>query len=187
MDRETPPALVWLDAQGAEQSRHALAAPSWRASGFVRMWAGAVVALSGYRPVVDRLPPGASARADTLALRGFDSPQLARSAQFMRGAVAEPPLLTASAAALGDHLYVLNQRTDHIRIDRYGRDGVLDRVLVSPMPWALLDVVAVDLAVRDGGGGAVEMAVLLQRQSGVFQTAGSRVMRFRWTLAPTLP
>jgi hypothetical protein len=105
----------------------------------------------------------------------------------MRGAVAEPPLLTASAAALGDHLYVLNQRTDHIRIDRYGRDGVLDRVLVSPMPWALLDVVAVDLAVRDGGGGAVEMAVLLQRQSGVFQTAGSRVMRFRWTLAPTLP
>ena len=175
---------------------------AWRASGYVRAWGDSVLALSGYRPVID-LQAGRSETgranavrsadadlADTLALRGFDSPQLARSAQFMRGDADEPPLLTSSAAPLGDALYVLNLRGDHVRVDVYGRDGVLRRVLVSPRPWQPLQHVAFDLAVRRHEG-AVELAVLMQRGPGLLQPADAYLALYRWGAAtperPTAP
>ena len=173
------------------QPRRTVTLPvAWRASGYLRAWGDRVVALSGYRPVLDLAPgpsppapaPAGARVADTLALRGFDSPQLARSAQFMRGDVDEPPLLTSSAAALGDALYVLNLRGDHVRIDVYGRDGVLQRVLVSPGPWRPLEHVAFDLAVRRHGG-AVELAVLMQRGPGLLQPADAFLSLYRWGAA----
>lgn len=175
-----PPFVTRLSERGRPAGRYRLRADSWRASGFLRTWGESVVALSGYRPVVDRLGPGMESgeRLDTLALHGFSSPALSRSAQFMRGDVEQPPLLTSSAAASGDHLFVLNLRDDHVRVDVYGVTGTLQRVLVSPGPWGMLAYVPVDVAARRVGGG-VELAVLMQRASGVVQRADSRVVLYR--------
>lgn len=180
------PAVVRLDETGAETARRPLPGSAWRSVGFLREWDGRIVALSGYRPVVDRLEgpeAGGLSDADTLALGGFYSPQLVRSAQFMRGEVDEPPLLTSSAAALAGRLFVLNMRSDHVRIDVYGREGELERILVSPARGLELDV-AQDLAVRRGPGGAVEIAVLMARPPGVFQTPENRVVLFRLSAGP---
>ncbi|WP_420456271.1 hypothetical protein [Rubrivirga sp.] len=174
------PAVVRLDERGAEVGRRALAGPAWRSVGFLRVWEGDLAALSGYRPVVDRvgLEGAGLGRADTLALVGFSSPQLPRSAQFMRQEVDEPPLLMSSADVLGGRLFVLNLRSDHVRVDVYDRDGRLQRVLVSPTRGLETDV-ALDLAVRRSGG-AVELAVLMSRPPGVLQTPESRVVLYRW-------
>lgn len=176
-----PAEAVVLRESGAEAFRVALLGPTWRSAGFLREWNGRLVALSGYRPVLDLV---AEAGADTLALRGFDSPQLIRSAQFARGEVDEPPLLTSSAAALGDRLFVLNLRVDHVRIDVYDREGALQQILVSPGPWAPSDAVPLDLAVRPGPGGAVDVAVLMARTPGLLQSPEARVVLYRWTSPP---
>ncbi len=176
-----PAVLLRLDERGRVAARFPFRGQPWRASGFLRAWNGGVAALSGYRPVVDVLTPNAAsgARLDTLALRGFSSPALTRSAQFMRGDAEQPPLLTSSAATDGDRLYVINLRDNHVRIDVYGPDGGLARVLVSPAPWQMLAYVPVDLAARRVGD-AVEFAVLMQRASGVIQRADSRIVLYRW-------
>ena len=93
---DEPAEVRQLDAEGTVIRTASLSNP-WRASGFLRSWGDSTLALSGYRPVVDVIVDG---QADTLALQGFDSPQLPRSAQFMRGDANEPPLLTSSADAL---------------------------------------------------------------------------------------
>ena len=174
------PAVVRLDESGAETARQPLPGPAWRSVGFLRVWDGRLAALSGYRPVVDRVDvTDGLGPADTLALAGFASPQLVRSAQFERGEVDEPPLLTSSAAALDGRLFVLNLRSDHVRVDVYGRDGRLERVLVSPSRGLEVDV-ALDLAARRGPDGGVELAVLLARPPGVFQTPESRIVLYRW-------
>lgn len=175
-----PAVLVRLDERGRPVARFPLRGQPWRASGFLRLWSGDVAALSGYRPVVDRLRAGSApgARLDTVALSGFSSPALSRSSQFMRGDADEPPLLTSSAAAAGGRLFVLNLRDNHVRIDQYSAAGRLERVLVSPGPWAMLAYVPVDLAVRRAGAG-VEIAVLLQRPSGLVQRADSRIVLYR--------
>ena len=67
---------------------------------------------------------------DTLALVGFDSPQMVRSHRFLLGEVDQPPLLTSSAAVAGGRLFALNLRGDHVRVDVYGLDGRLERALV---------------------------------------------------------
>ena len=190
---EAAGAVEVLGRGGAVVARHPVAGPPWRSVGFLRAWDGRLVALSGYRPVVDVLRPAAppGAPLDTLALRGFASPQLPRSAQYARGDVDEPPLLTSSAAPLGERLFVLNLRSDHVRIDVYDRLGQLERVLVGPERSE--EVYPLDLAVRErdgpraGGpqaGGAVEVAVLLARPPGLLQAPASRVVLYQWTPRP---
>ena len=174
------PAVVALDEQGRAVSRTPLAGAPWRSVGFLRPWGDSLLALSGYRPVVDVVAGGT---ADTLALVGFDSPQFVRSAQFARGDVDEPPLLASSAAALGDRLFVLNQRGDHVRIDVYGRDGRLRHALVSPGPPDPVQPVALDLAVRESGG-AVGIAVLRSHPPGLLRASSSEVVLYRWRPAP---
>ena len=175
------PTLLRLDARGRVASRHAFRGQPWRAAGFLRPWGDRVVALSGYRPVVDVLAAGAAtgSRLDTLVLRGFSSPEMPRSSQFMRGDVEQPPLLTSSAAALAGRLFVVNMRDEHVRVDVYGPNGTLQRVLVTPRPWSSLVYIPIDIAVRRVGS-TVEIAVLLQRPSGVIQTADNRVVLYRW-------
>ncbi|MDX1531537.1 MAG: hypothetical protein R3362_08425 [Rhodothermales bacterium] len=156
-----------LDPQGEEAARYRLSGPWWRHLGFLRAWGDTLVSLSGYRPVVDVLPLAAPAGAalDTLALAGFDSPQLARSRLFATGEVDEPPLLSPAAAALGDRLFVLNARPGWTRIDVFRRDPsgggrlLLERGLVAPAPAFRDDFFAADLAVREAPGG-IEFAVL---------------------------
>lgn len=188
---ELPAALVALDASGGEVSRHTIRT-GWRASGFVRAWGDSVLALSGYRPVADVLTPGSRAgeALDTLAFAGFDSPLLVRSYQFMAGEVKEPPLLSSASRALGNDLYVLNLRAERVRVDVYGRDGRLRRVLQGPVPTledgqpTTLDVYPTDLDVRQTANG-LEIAVLLMRARGVLQRADSRVILFRAEAPPT--
>lgn len=175
-----PPEVVRLGEDGAVLGRHAIRGADWRAVGRLRSWGDTLIALSGYRPVVDVLPGVGGAALDTLVLEGFASPQLVRAAQFARGEVDEPPLLTSSAAALGDALFVLNLRADHVRVDVYGRDGRLRRVLVSPGPYRLETEVALDLAAREGADGSVELAVLLSRPPGLMREPASRVVLYRW-------
>ena len=176
------PAVVRLDEGGTEVGRTPLTGPPWRSVGFLRAWGDTLLALSGYRPVVDRV---AGSGADTLALVGFDSPQLVRSAQFMRGDAGEPPLLAASAAALSDRLFVLNLRDDHLRVDVYGRDGRLRRVLVEPGTREPLRPVPLDLAVRAASGGrGVEIAVLRARPPGLLRDGAGAVALYRWRPAP---
>ena len=172
-----------LDGRGGVRATHPIAGPPWRAVGFLRAWEGRLVALSGYRPVVDVLDPAAppGAALDTLALAGFASPQLARSAQFARGDVDEPPLLTSSATGLGNRLFVLNLRSDHVRVDVYDRAGRLERVLVGPDRSD--EVYPLDLAVRERGGG-VQIAVLLARPPGLLQAPASRVVLYEWAPRP---
>ena len=108
--------------------------------------------------------------ADTLALVGFSSPQLPRSAQFERGEVDEPPLLTSSASAVGDRLFVLNLRTDHVRIDVYGRDGRLERVLSTRPVQGPETAFMLDLAARPGPDGSIDLAVLFTRPPGLMRS-----------------
>lgn len=123
-----------LGPNGAVEARAELGGPYWRRAGFLRAWGDSLASLSGYRPVVHRLPrtfPD-GARADSLSLVGFDSPMLERSYAYAAGNASKPPLLTASAAAVGDALFVLNLRPGWVQIDVYDRGGRLRRRLVEP-------------------------------------------------------
>lgn len=167
--------LVRLDGRAVVSVE--LPGPVWRRYGFLRAWGGALVSLSGYRPVADVLPPGG--RLDTLALVGFDSPQFVRSHQFLRGEVDQPPLLTSSAFPLGDRLFVLNLRTDALRVDVYDRGGRLQRVLTCAIPEETRDHFPVDLAVRRGPSG-YRLAVLMQRPGSVLKNPSGQIWMLRW-------
>ena len=157
-----------LGLDGAERARYDLAGPYWRHLGFLRAWGDSVLVLSGYRPVVDVLTPSTPAGAvlDTLALAGFDSPQLERSRLWAAGDVDEPPLLSPAAAVVGDRLFVLNARPGWVHIDVFRRDAgpdgprlLLERSLMQRNPRIDNDFYAVDLAARRVDGG-IEFIVL---------------------------
>lgn len=157
-----------LGLDGAERARYDLAGPYWRHLGFLRPWGDSVLVLSGYRPVVDVLTPSTPAGAvlDTLALAGFDSPQLERSRLWAAGDVDEPPLLSPAAAVVGDRLFVLNARPGWVHIDVFRRDAgpdgprlLLERSLMQRNPRIDNDFYAVDLAARRVDGG-IEFVVL---------------------------
>ena len=154
-----------LTLDGRVTDTYRLEGPWWRHLGYLRPWGDTLVSLSGYRPVVDLLPPATpdGTVLDSLTLMGFDSPQLERSRQFAVGAVDEPPLLTSAAAALGARLYVLNLRTEGVRIDVFGQDGEIERALEAPGAGMNPDRFVIDLDVREGANGTIELAVLQQR------------------------
>lgn len=164
--------LVRLDAQGAVAARHALEGPFWRYAGLLRTWGDSLLSLSGYRPVVDVLAPG-GAGLDTLALRGFDSPMLARSRLFLRGDVDEAPLLSPAAAAAGDLLFVLNLRPGWVQVDVFDREGGLVRRLVQPSVSYDQRYFPQDLAVRALGEGAYEIAIAVHEPE-------PQVVVYRW-------
>src|SRR5690606_28975017 len=91
---------------------------------------------------------------------------LSRSRLWALGDVDEPPLLSPAAAAVGDRLFVLNNRPGWVHIDVFRRDAgpdgprlLLERSLVQPDPQVDNDYYAVDLAARRVDGG-VEFVVL---------------------------
>jgi hypothetical protein len=130
---ETGAHVTRLDSTGTPVAQASLGGPYWRRAGFLRAWGDSLVSLSGYRPVVHTLPGNFpdGTTADSLALVGFDSPMLERSLAYAEGDVDKPPLLTPSATALGNRLFVLNLRPGWVQIDVYDRSGRLQRRLVE--------------------------------------------------------
>ncbi len=164
--------LARLDERGRIRDRVPLPGPAWRHAGLLRPWGDTLVSLSGFRPVVDLLPPGATA-LDTLALVGFDSPMLARSRLFLLGETHEAPLLIESGAAAGDALFLLNLRPGWLQVDVYDRQGRLRHRLIGPDPAYDKQFYPRDLAVRPHPGGGYTLAV-------VFTGSEPGVAVFRW-------
>ena len=155
-DAETFVAEVRRD--GTLGARVSLPGPHWRHAGMLRFWDDIVVSLSGFRPVVDLVRPGKG--VDTLALRGFDSPMLARSRSFLTADVDEPPLLSSSAAASGDLLFVVNLRAGWLQIDAFDRSGRLVHRLTERGRSYRRAFFPQDLDVRRGTGGSYIIAVV---------------------------
>ena len=177
--------LLRLSESGVLEASYHLPGPYWRHIGFLRAWDDSLLSLSGFRPVVDVLamdvPDGAS--TDSMTLMGFDSPQLVRSNQYLLGEVDEPPLLVSSAVAFGDNLYVLNLRADGIRIDVYGREGRIERVLAYTDVQALPNAFPVDIAVRQDGNSFL-FALVMQNAGGLLSDPSGYVLMLRWDRPP---
>lgn len=148
--REVGAEILRIGQQGDALARADLEGPYWRRAGFLRVWGDSLLSLSGFRPVVHTLPrffPD-GATPDSLTLLGFDSPMLERSHAYATGDVSNPPLLAASAAPLGDTLFVLNLRPGWVQLDTYNRKGRLQRRLVEPHDTGDSNFYPVDLDVR---------------------------------------
>jgi hypothetical protein len=169
--------LAQLGDRGEVTRRDTLGAPYLRHVGFLRIWGDSLLSLSGYRPVATVWHE--SEPADTLAFLGFDSPMLARSRAYALGAVAQAPLLSASAAPAGDYLFVLNLRPGWLRIDVFDRAGRLVRVLSDGDPRLDRQFYPVDIAARAVSGTAYELAVLTARPE-----PGVAVYRWNRPLVP---
>jgi hypothetical protein len=150
LGQETDSFIARLDPNGAPVARARLRGPYWRYAGFLRAWGDTLFSLSGFRPVVDVLPPAFrdGTAPDSLPLVGFDSPMLERSYAFGQGDVTEAPLLTPAAAPVGDTLFVLNLRPGWVQIDAYDRRGRLQRRLVEPRENTRPNFYPLDLDVR---------------------------------------
>lgn len=169
-----------INRRGEVVTRVPLPGPSWRHAGLLRIWGDSLLSLSGFRPVVDVLPLPLTdtPRADSMALRGFDSPMLPRTRAFMTGEVSKAPLLTAAAAPVGDRLFVLNLRPGWLQIDTYDRAGQIHHRLRQAETTYEDSFYPRDLAVqrRDGG---YDIAV-------TFTDPEPRLDVYRWTPeAPT--
>lgn len=164
-----------LNREGEQQSQRTLDGPYWRHAGGLRVWGDTLLSLAGFRPVIEQLPVdfGPSARVDSTALVGFDSPMLERRYAFSQGDVERPPLLTPDAAPLGDSLYVLNLRPGWIRVDVYDRSGRLQGALVEPHEGGNPNFNVVALDVRREGN-ALMIAVGLRSPEPALQL-------YRWT------
>jgi hypothetical protein len=148
--RQTDSFIARLDDQAQPIARAPLSGPHWQYAGFLRAWGDTLVSLSGFRPVVNLLPRHFSDGAipDSLTLVGFDSPMLERRYAFGQGDVTEAPLLTPTAAPLGDSLFVLNLRPGWVQIDVYDRSGRLQRRLVERHEEGSPNFYPLDLDVR---------------------------------------
>lgn len=150
-----------LDDTGEELAQFALAGNRFRQAGLLRTWGDSLLSLSGFRPVVDIIRPGAP--LDSLALFGFDSPMLARSRTFFTGGNARkgPPLLSASAAPAGTFLFVLNSRPGWLHVDVFDQDGQLRYRLVEPNPQVNSQHQVQDIDARKRADGGFDLAVVL--------------------------
>lgn len=173
--------LAEISEHGEMLQRYELVGPYWRHYGFIRSAGSQVFSLSGYRPVVDVLqeetPAGST--LDTLALVGFDSPQLVRSNQFLLDEIDEPPLLISSATYHAGKLYVVNMRAERVRIDVYGTGGHLERVLEYVDYTAVSEAFPADIAVRSDGSNGLLIALVMQSPGGIFSRPGGYVLMLK--------
>lgn len=161
--------------RGQITARRSLPGPRWHHAGPLLWWRDSLASLSGFRPVVRRLPPGLGT-LDTLRLRGFDSPMLARSRRFAAGDVRRPPLLMPDAAASDSLLFTLNLRPGRLHIDAFAPNGQLTGRLTPPGPTQSQDVYPRALAVCRLPDGRYALAVALTDPAPV-------VALYHWTPA----
>lgn len=168
--------IAALGHDGTEKGRVQLEREHWRYAGALRMWQGSLVSLSGYLPQIHKISgQGSSMKVDTLGLKGFDSPMLSRTRQFILDDLSQPPLLSSAAASVDERLFVLNMRPGWLRIDVYDPSGKLEVVLTQPNPAFNTEYFPSDIAVRRVGNDfEYEFAITLIEPEG-------RVDRFRWT------
>ena len=157
VDPEAGGFVAGIDASGNATTRQSLPGPHWRHAGMLRFWGDSLLSLSGFRPVVDVIAQDGV--LDTLALHGFDSPMLARSRSWMLGDIHQAPLLTPSAAAENDLLFVLNLRAGWLRIDAFDRTGRLVHRLTEPDHAWDASFFPQDLDVRSRADGTYAIAV----------------------------
>lgn len=171
--------VAHINRDGEIARRVPLPGPHWRHAGMLRVWGDSLLSLSGFRPVVDVLPLPLTdtTQADSMALRGFDSPMLGRSRAFLTGEITKAPLLTAAAAPAGDRLFVLNLRPGWLQVDVYNRTGQLQHRLTQKETMYEESFYPRDIAVqrRDGG---YDLAV-------IFTDPEPRLDLYRWTPADT--
>lgn len=164
--------IAFQDESGTIVRRIDLPGPSWRYAGLLREQEGGAVSLSGFLPFIHR---ASDAGLDSTRLVGFDSPMLARMLQFEQGATEQPPLLSGSAALAGDWLFLLNMRPGWLHVDVYDAEGKLTYVLTQPDPAFNKEYYPTDIAVRQIGERAFEVAVTI-----VDPAPG--VERYSWTM-----
>ena len=157
VDPEAGGFVAKIDPSGHTTTRQPLPGPHWRHAGMLRFWGDSLLSLSGFRPVVDVIAQDGV--LDTLALHGFDSPMLARSRSWMQGEIHQAPLLTPSAAAENDLLFVLNLRAGWLRIDAFDRTGRLVHRLTEPDHAWDASFFPQDLDVRSRADGTYVIAV----------------------------
>ena len=172
--QNTGASLLRLDETGQPAAKIELGGTYWRHAGFLRTWGDSLLSLSGFRPVVRRLPADFSSATppDSLSLVGFDSPMLERSYAYAQDDVEKPPLLSASAAPVGDTLFVLNLRPGWVQIDAYDRGGRLLRRLVERHEAGKRDFYPVDLDARRTQAG--------YRFAVAVRSPEPKIKRFRW-------
>ena len=163
--------IVTLDDNAVTSQKIDLPGPFWRHSGLLRHWGDSLLSLSAYRPVVDIIT--ADGQLDSLVLSGFDSPMLPRSKAYMEGDIDEPPLLSPSAAAVNNTLFVLNLRPGWLRIDAFNREGRLIHRLVQRDPGFSKDYYPIDIDVRLNEEEEYELAI-------VFVEPEPRLVVYRW-------
>ncbi len=153
--------VVRIGQGGQVRARRPLTGSQWRHAGMLRIWGDSLLSLSGFYPTIDLLPLSLAGPADSLELRGFDSPILHRTRAFGSGAARGAPLLSSSAAALASALFVLNMRPGWVRVDVYDQAGKLCHILLDGEPLLNKQFYPIDIAVRpDGGGIEIAVAVL---------------------------
>lgn len=159
-----------LDRSGTVVGSHPLPGPPWLHAGMLRPWGARVASLRGYLPAID---VWSGARVDSLSLIGFDSPMLSRTRSFLLNDVHQPPLLTASAAPMGERLFVLNMRPGWLRVDVFDASGRLRHILTQPDPEFRQEYFPTDIAVKRLTGGGYELSVSLVQPE-------ARIDRYRW-------
>ena len=101
---------------------------------------------------------------------------LSRTRSFLLGDVDQPPLLTASAAAAQDRLFVLNMRPGWLRVDVFDESGRLLYILTQPDPEFKQEFFPTDIAVRRMPNGGYEISVSIVQPE-------ARIDRYRWNPA----
>ena len=171
--KDIAPFLAQLGADGTITQRVPLKGSAWRHAGPLRVSGDSLLSFSGFFPVVDvHMLPLRNA-ADSVVLKGFDSPMLARTYAFTQGEGRGAPLLMSAAALAGPYLFALNLRPGWLRIDVYNHAGLLQNVLIEPDPGYNRNYYPVDIAVQQHASGAYRIAVAIVEPEPV-------VRLYRW-------
>jgi len=126
-----------------------LPGPSWIHQGLLRSGSQSLLSISSYYPSIYRMDQ--EQKLDSLRLRGFDSPMLARMHAKAMGDVDEAPLMISSAVEFDSLIFVSNLRPGWSRVDVFNTDGHLLNILEEEIPPGPTEFNTLDLDVKKDG------------------------------------